>query len=96
MKPIIMTVVFQALPGKEADLRKALTDLLEPTRKEDGCFYYDLHVDSNDPGRFLFHESWASQAHHAAHDKTPHILNLRAHIKELSQPPVKHWWEKLD
>ena len=72
-KPIIMTVTFQALPGKEAELREALTEVLTPTRKEEGCLFYDLHVAADDPSKFLFHESWASQVHHAAHDGTPHI-----------------------
>lgn len=94
-KPIIMTVLFQALPGKEAELRQALTDLLAPTRQEDGCLFYDLHVDSADPSKLLFHESWASDEHHKAHDRTPHIQALRARMSGLSLPPVKHWWEKI-
>ena len=94
-KPIIMTVLFQALPGKETELREVLTGLLEPTRKEDGCLFYDLHVNTNDPSKFLFHESWMSQDHHAAHDKTPHIQAMRARIGELSLPAVKNWWEKI-
>jgi quinol monooxygenase YgiN len=96
VKPIIMTVLFQALPGKEVELRKALTGLLEPTRKEDGCLFYDLHVAEDDPSKLLFHESWTSREHHAAHDGTPHIQALRARIGELSLPAVKNWWEKID
>jgi quinol monooxygenase YgiN len=94
-KPIIMTVLFEARPGKEAELRKALTDLLAPTRQEDGCLFYDLHVAADNPSRFLFHESWASDAHHDAHDRTPHIQALRARMGELSLPPLKTWWEKI-
>ena len=93
--PIIMTVGFQARPGKEAELRKALTEVLTPTRQEDGCLFYDLHVAADDPSKFLFHESWASNAHHEAHDRTPHIQRLRARIKELSLPAAKTWWEKI-
>lgn len=94
-KPIIMTVLFQALPGKEEELRAALTAVLAPTRQEDGCLFYDLHVAEDDPSKLLFHESWASRAHHAAHDQTPHIQGLRARIRELSLPAVKNWWEKI-
>jgi quinol monooxygenase YgiN len=95
IEPIIMTVVFQALPGKEEELRKALSDVVAPTRREEGCLFYDLHVAEGDSGRFLFHESWATQAHHAAHDQTPHIQALRARMRELSAPQVKTWWEKI-
>jgi quinol monooxygenase YgiN len=94
-KPIIMTVLFKARPGKEAELRQALTDVLAPTRKEDGCLFYDLHLAADNPSRFLFHESWASDEHHQAHDRTPHIQALRARIGELSLPAVKTWWEKI-
>lgn len=94
-KPIIMTVNFQALPGKEAELREALTEVLAPTRLEDGCLFYDLHVAADDPSKFLFHESWESDAHHDAHDRTPHIQRLRGKIKDLSFPAAKAWWEKI-
>ena len=94
-KPIIMTVSFQARPGKEAELRDALTEVLAPTRQEDGCLFYDLHVAANDPSKFLFHESWASSAHHEAHDRMPHIQRLRARIRELSLPADKTWWERI-
>ena len=94
-KPIIMTVSFQARPGKETELRAALLEVLTPTRQEDGCLFYDLHVAADDPSKFLFHESWASKAHHAAHDGTPHIQQLRSRINELSLPAVKAWWETI-
>ena len=79
------------LVGRE----EALTDVVAPTRQEDGCLFYDLHVAADDPSKFLFHESWASNAHHEAHDRTPHIQRLRSRIKELSLPAAKTWWEKI-
>jgi quinol monooxygenase YgiN len=94
-KVLTLTVTFQARPGKESELRAALTALLAPTRAEDGCINYDLHTVPDDPSKFLFYENWASNAHHEAHDKTPHIQNLRARINEISFPPVKTFWEKI-
>jgi quinol monooxygenase YgiN len=94
-KIVTLTVTFQARPGKEAELRAALTGLLAPTRAEVGCINYDLHTASDDPSKFLFFENWASKAHHEAHDKTPHIQNLRACISEMSFPPVKTFWEHI-
>lgn len=95
-KPLTLTVTFQARPGKEAELNRALTAMLAPTRKEAGCINYDLHVAPDDPSKFLFYENWVSKEHHAAHDKTPHVQGLRARINELSFPPVKSFWEKID
>lgn len=39
---IIVVSTHQARPGKEAELKQALTSLVEPTRKEAGCINYDL------------------------------------------------------
>jgi quinol monooxygenase YgiN len=95
-KSITLAVMFQARPGKEAELRAILTGLVAPTRKESGCINYDLHVAPDDPGKFLIYENWASKAHHSAHDQTPHVQNLRARSNELCLPPAKSFWEKMD
>jgi quinol monooxygenase YgiN len=94
-KPVTLTVTFQARPGKQAELRKTLLGLLAPTRAEAGCINYDLHAAPDDPSKFLFYENWASKSDHEAHDKTPHVQNLRARINEISLPPAKSFWEKI-
>jgi quinol monooxygenase YgiN len=94
-KILTLTVTFQARPGKKSELRAALAGLLVPTRAEAGCINYDLHAAPDNPSKFLFYENWASKAHHEAHDRTPHVQNLRARINEMSFPPVKTFWEKI-
>jgi quinol monooxygenase YgiN len=95
-KPVTLVVTFQARPGKEAELRKTLTGLLAPTRKEAGCINYDLHVAPDDPSKFLFYENWTSKAHLDAHGETPHVQNLRARMNEFCvEPPTLTFWEKI-
>lgn len=96
MKNITVVATFQARPGKEAELRNALTGLVAPTRKETGCINYDLHVSADDPGKFLFHENWTSKAELDAHLKTPHIAALLPRVDELcvAFPEIKIW-EKI-
>ena len=43
-----------AKPGKEEELRRELLALVEPTRREEGCVQYDLHVSTEERGRFVF------------------------------------------
>lgn len=96
MKTLTVTAIFQARPGKEAELRTALLGLVEPTRKEAGCINYDLHTASDGAGKFLFHENWTSQAALDAHLKSPHIQALLPHVDELCAafPEIKTW-EKI-
>ena len=92
-KTITVVATFQARAGKEAELKKALLDLVTPTRQETGCLNYDLHASPEDEAKFLFHENWTSKAHLEAHLKTPHIAALLPRVEELcvAFPEIKIW-----
>ena len=86
-KTVTVVATFQAKPGKENELRAALTGLVAPTRKEAGCLNYDLHVSPEDPAKFLFHENWASRAQLEAHFQSPHIQALLPRVDALCAGP---------
>lgn len=73
----------RALPGKERQLESALRALVQPTRIEDGCLNYDLHVNISEAGDFFFHENWSSEAALDAHLRSPHLDELRRIAPEL-------------
>jgi quinol monooxygenase YgiN len=86
---LAMVVEFRARPGREADLGTALLAMVTPTRAEDGCLRYDLHVDEGDPAVYAFYEVWATRAHHAAHDRTAHVDAFRAVRDDLLEGPAR-------
>jgi quinol monooxygenase YgiN len=92
-KTVTVVATFQARPGKEAELRAALTGLLAPTRQEAGCLNYDLHQSPEDPARFLFHENWTTKEALDAHLKSAHIAALVPRVGELCTafPEIKIW-----
>src|SRR5450755_1461075 len=87
----LLTVVaeMQAIPGKEEALRRAVLALIEPTRREDGCVQYDLHVHTGDPARFVFYENWTSEAHLDRHLASAHIQEFRTAIAVLLIAPPR-------
>lgn len=95
MSEKIVTVVatFEARPGKEAEMRAALTGLVGPTRLEAGCLNYDLHQSPEQAGKFLFHENWTSKAALDAHLQSAHIKALLPRVDELcvAFPEIKLW-----
>jgi quinol monooxygenase YgiN len=96
MKNITVVATFQARPGKEVELKKALIGLVAPTRKEAGCINYDLHQPPEDAGKFLFHENWTSKAALDAHLASTHIQELLPRVAELcAAPPEIKVWEKI-
>lgn len=81
----VLTIVAQikAKPGEEAEIKEVLTGLLAPTRAEDGCLTYDLHVDNEDPGFFLFYENWQSKRQCERHMDAPHLEAFKGCTDEL-------------
>ncbi len=83
----MLTVVAEiiAKPGCEERLREELLRCIEPTRAEDGCLQYDLHVATDRPGHFLFYENWTSREVLDRHLATPHLERLSGLLPELAE-----------
>ncbi len=77
----------RAAKGKEKEVARALAALVEPTRGEQGCLRYELHVNLSDPSDFVFVEEWTSDAAIDAHMKTPHVTACLATASSLLAVP---------
>ena len=87
----LLTVVAEvkAKPGKEEELRAALLEVIGPTRREDGCVQYDLHVHTSEPGRFVFYENWTSAEALARHAGSAHLKVLGEKLADLATAPPR-------
>ncbi len=96
MKHLTVIATMRAKPGKEAALRAELLALVPITRQEPGCINYDLHIATDDPGRFMFHENWTSKPHLDDHLARPHLTAFIAKAGELlAEPPQITLWEQI-
>jgi|SRR6187402_2952914 quinol monooxygenase YgiN len=96
MKTVTVVATFEARPGKETELRNALTALVTPTRQEAGCLNYDLHALPENPARFLFHENWTTKAALEVHLQSAHIQALLPRVDELCvAPPEIVIWDRI-
>jgi len=73
MANLTVVATLKAKPGCEEKLLAMLQDLVPPTRAETGCIDYDLHRSDDEPGTFLFHETWESRPLWDAHMQSPHL-----------------------
>jgi quinol monooxygenase YgiN len=72
MNPGLTLIAFlQGKPEKRDELLATLREFVKPTRAEDGCVDYHLHVSDDDPNRFIFYENWRSKPDLDVHLKTP-------------------------
>ena len=70
-----LTILAQitAAAGKGALVRGELEKLVTPTRAENGCLQYDLHIDNENPEFFVFYENWESRDLWQTHMDAPHL-----------------------
>jgi quinol monooxygenase YgiN len=97
--PIIINAHIQAAPGHEKELGNALHAMVAPSRKEPGVLAYELHVDPESPGKFMFYEKFASQAALDAHLASPHFEKFQSYLKAKADPIAEQTvtrWQSLD
>lgn len=92
--PVVLTVVIEAVPGREQELAAKLKELVSPTRSEPGCLGYELNGSQEKNGTFLFFEKFASQEALDQHIKTAHFQNFlkyREHNDPIANQVVTRW-----
>ena len=68
---IVATVIVK--PEYKDDVLKAIKTVVDATRKESGNIFYDVFEDVGNPLKFVFIETWKSQAAIDSHNKAAHF-----------------------
>ena len=87
LKSYTVICIVEAKPEKTEELKKLLTDVVEPSRKEKTCLSYHLHQDLNNPAQFVLYENWESKTAHEDQFKKPYIIALSEKIGDLLAKP---------
>jgi quinol monooxygenase YgiN len=70
---IIVTAKMHVKPGKKDDFILKTQDLIEATRKEDGCISYHLYASTEDENILVMLEHWEDYASLNTHMETNHF-----------------------
>jgi quinol monooxygenase YgiN len=77
-----------ARDGEEARVQAEFEKLIEPTRAEPGCLHYQLLVNKEKPGDFVFLQEYVSDAAFQSHLDSEHVAAaIRDAVPLLSVPP---------
>jgi quinol monooxygenase YgiN len=91
---LTVTVRMHAKAGMEQQLRKALIDLIAPSRAEDGCLSYFIQQSLDDPQVFLFYMNWQDEETFSRHIRSDHVKLFDDQIagQLLIEPyTLSHW-----
>lgn len=78
---------FVAKAGKEEALKAVLLTLVAPTRRELGCYQYDLLENPVDPRDLCFVERWENDKSVDQHANAEHIKAAREQFEPLVEVP---------
>jgi quinol monooxygenase YgiN len=92
---VTLIVLLRAREGQETILEAELRALSGPSRREEGCFTFDLHRSVDTPGAFLLHEVWASREAHTEHTHSPHFLRWNARKDSLIASRDGTFWKQI-
>ena len=74
MKNLTIVATIKANAGAEEKVYQELLNLIDITRAEEGCIEYTLHRSIENPGVFLFYETWASKELWQKHMEAEHMV----------------------
>lgn len=83
----IVSGVFQARPGAEAQVVAALARYVVMSRMQDGCRNIDLVASLTTPGKFLVYEKWESHEHQRAHMDSAVAVEMAETVTPLLPHP---------
>ena len=89
LKPYTVICIVEAKSEKTEELKKLLTAVIEPSRKEKTCLSYHLHQDLNNAAQFVLYENWESKETHQKQFQKPYIITLAKELEELLAKPYQ-------
>jgi quinol monooxygenase YgiN len=78
---------FVAKAGQESALKSVLNAAIPPTRRELGCYRYDLMTNETEPRDFCFIERWDDDAAFDEHLETAHAKTMLQKAEDLLESP---------
>ena len=84
---VIVVARFIAKPGKQDQLRGVLEKLIAPTRRELGCYAFDLMANSTEPRELLLYEKWDGHKALDHHLDASYVQSAMPVIEDLVEEP---------
>lgn len=78
---------FMAKSGKEPALKTVLNALISPSRRELGCYQFDLLENPADPREFCFVERWENEKSIDQHGNSQHVKHALSQAEPLVETP---------
>ncbi|MDH2435509.1 putative quinol monooxygenase [Pokkaliibacter sp. MBI-7] len=83
MEALTIMAYVRAQQGQSLHLGRALIELVEPSRAEEGCQAFDVHQSLDDQDLWVIVERWRNEDDLQAHFRQPHMQHFIDRLPEL-------------
>jgi quinol monooxygenase YgiN len=96
-EPVHYTIELRVDPARSDEFLAVMKEAAPDTRAFEGCQYFAILVDENDPGRVLFYEIWDSKENLEAYQRWRGETNFGAKIAPyMAGDAVRTFFTKFD
>ena len=92
---ITKSVTFIAKEGAEAKMKELLSVMVEPSKAEDGCLFYEIFQYENEPRRFMAVETWRDEKALDGHKASLHYADYKSKFEPFCKEKYSHELEVL-
>lgn len=87
-----------AKSGMEEYVKRYLKQLMEHSRKDDGCILYNIHQSIENPAEFMVYMQWVSQEAFEQHNQKLEMQEFKHKLAEemFEEQSPKTYWHLLD
>jgi len=83
-----LVVEFRCTAENAAVVKCLLLEFIRPARQENGCLYYDLYQNIDEPTTFFILDGWRDQACVERHTKHPNVARVLEKLVPLLSRPI--------
>jgi quinol monooxygenase YgiN len=83
-----------AKTGMEEYVKRVLTQMMEHSRQDKGCFLYNIHQSLDEPAEFMVYMIWENKAAFEHHNEKPEMVEFRKRLADelfAEQSPKSYW-----
>jgi quinol monooxygenase YgiN len=93
----VVTARWTAKHGEENKVLAAVRKMIQPSREEPGCLFYQPNRDPDDPRLFFFYEQYVDEEAYNAHGNSEHFQqHVLAEAIPLLESRERVFYETLD
>ena len=86
---IVINAEFYIVPEQKKQFLDEISELIQESRKEEGCLSYQLYEAVTDENNFVMVEKWENQQAIELHNATSHLQNFAKKVPDYSRDAPK-------